>query len=443
MRRLSLVLAGLLAPACLAAQLPDPATRALGMGGAYTSLARGYEAIFWNPAMLATAGNKSFTIGLPHLVLEVGSNTYGSGDFRRYAGEYLSDAEKQELLDKISEDDSVLTLRWLGGVTPFGITIGRFGLAVAAAGDFDISVGPDAIELALFGNARRSGPGEFFTASGSGGKGWGATTVAGSLGWPFRLPMGRVAVGVTYKHIIGNFIARAEEIDSRFQVNPSFNANATGHAIYTDYSDQPEASELFGDAKAGSGFGVDVGVTWQPAGRSFTLSAVMINALGSMEWDSDRLVYERAADSISQDAGGAVRDTAVTVQHLTPAAIEADPIARDLRDRMLDQGNFARVLRVGVALRKGMLTLSGGGHLRLTEGLDRQPSRLISGGAELNLLSVLRLRAGAATNIGSTLMISGGAGLNLLGINIDASAAHIGGSERPGVVVGLGVGLMW
>ncbi|MDO8665999.1 MAG: hypothetical protein Q7J79_05265, partial [Gemmatimonadales bacterium] len=99
--------------------------------------------------------------------------------------------------------------------------------------------------------------------------------------------------------------------------------------------------------------------------------------------------------------------------------------------------------RVGVALKKGMLTLSGGGQLRLSEGLDRQPDRLISGGAELNLLSLLRLRAGAASNLGSTLMVSGGAGLQLLGVNLDFSAANISGSDRPGVVVGFGLGLMW
>ena len=65
MKRMSLVLAGLLLPALLQAQLPDPSTRALGMGGAYTSLARGYEAVAWNPAMLAAVGRPGFTIGLP------------------------------------------------------------------------------------------------------------------------------------------------------------------------------------------------------------------------------------------------------------------------------------------------------------------------------------------------------------------------------------------
>jgi hypothetical protein len=441
MRRAKLLLAGLLAPATLAAQLPDPSTRALGMGGAYTSLARGYEAVFWNPAMLATTGNKSFTIGLPHVVVEVGSNTYSFGDFRRFRGEYLSDEDKQYLLDRISADDSVLTLRWLAGVTPFGLSIGPFAVAVAASGDADLSVGPDAVELALFGNAARSGPGEFFTAAGSNGRGWAATTIAGSFAMPLRLPLGRLAVGVTGKYVIGNFIGRGAEMDSRFQVNPAFDAFAVGHAIYTDYSDRPSAGDLLGDAKAGSGWGLDLGATLQPIGRNITLSAVLVNALGSMSWDLDRMVYERRSDSLSQDASGDVSDTSLTVR-LTPETIEQDPLARQLRDQMLSQSDFARLLRVGIALRMGMLTLSGGGQLRLTEGLDRQPSQQVAGGAELNLL-ILRLRGGIATDVSNTLVLSGGVGLNLLGLNIDLSAAHIGGSERPGVTVGLGVGLMW
>ena len=119
MKRFSLVLAGLLLPAVLQAQLPDPSTRALGVGDAYTSLARGYEAVYWNPAMLAALDQPGFTIGLPHVDVEVGSNVYGFSDFRKYANSFLSDADKQALLNKMGNDSS-LTIRALGGLAPFG-----------------------------------------------------------------------------------------------------------------------------------------------------------------------------------------------------------------------------------------------------------------------------------------------------------------------------------
>ena len=167
MKRLSLVLAGLLVPALLAAQLPDPSTRALGMGDAYTSLARGYEAVFWNPSLLAAVGRPGFTIGLPHVNVEVGSNTYGFSDFRKYANSFLTTSDKQGLLDKIT--GSTLTIRTLVGAAPFGLSIGPFALMVGASGEVDGSVGKDAVRLALFGNAPRPGTSTTFSAAGSTG----------------------------------------------------------------------------------------------------------------------------------------------------------------------------------------------------------------------------------------------------------------------------------
>jgi hypothetical protein len=446
MRRTSLVLAGLLAPAALSAQLPDPSPRALAMGGAYTSLARGYEAVAWNPAMLSANGRPGLTIGLPHLSLEVGSNTYNWGDFKKYANHSLSDADKQYLLDQIGLDDSVLTVRDIAGISPFGLSIGPFAFAAGTTGDVDFSLGRDAVELALYGNAARSGPSEFFTARGSRARGWAATTLAGSFAHAFRIPAGRLSLGVTYKKTYGHGLARANETASSFGINPAFAVTAAGHAIYTNYASdfdpQGPGDILGGEGTPGSGYGVDVGGVLQLGGSRLTLSAVLVNAFGSMTWDASRFAYERATFQVVQTAGGGVQDTLIRTTLQTEAQINADPIARAYRDSVLQNSSFARVLRAGLAYRRGMLSLAAGGQLRLSEGLDRQPAQQVSGGAEYRLLHVLPLRAGVATDFKS-LILSGGTGLQLLGLNIDFSAASISGSERPGVVFGVGAGLIW
>ena len=181
-RNVSLVLAGLLVPALMQAQLPDPSTRALGMGGAYSSLARGYEAVAWNPAMLAAVGRPGFTLDLPHVNVEFGSNAFGLSDVRKYANTFLTDADKATLLGKI---DSTLTLRSMFGATPFGLSVGPFAILVGTAGQMNFGVGKDAVRLALYGNAPRVGSPSLFTAQGSNGRAWAATTIAGS----FALPM--------------------------------------------------------------------------------------------------------------------------------------------------------------------------------------------------------------------------------------------------------------
>src|SRR5881409_2061545 len=45
------------------AQLPNASAAAFGMGGNFTAVARGYEAVAWNPANLAMPGRPSVSFG--------------------------------------------------------------------------------------------------------------------------------------------------------------------------------------------------------------------------------------------------------------------------------------------------------------------------------------------------------------------------------------------
>lgn len=453
MRTTKLLIAGLVVlPTALAAQLPASFNpRSLALGGAYTSIARGWEAALSNPAMLAANGRPGFTLGLPNVSYETGSNTYTFGDFKKYANRTLNDEDKAYLLNRITQDDSVLTIRNVVGTAPAGLSIGPFALAWYTTGNVDFSMGADAVELILYGNAHRAGPGEFFTARGSGGNGWAASTIAGSFALPVaNLPLGRLAVGATYKKVLGHALGRGAELSSRFQVNPSFAVNAAGHGIYTDVgtncgsvSFSLSASSDPCSMNAGAGYGVDIGAVLQMSGRALTLSAVFVNAMGSMTWQQDRFVYERTLDSLVETPTGDVRDTSVSVR-LTGAQIDGDAIARALRDTLLAHADFSQVLRFGAALRRGgWLTLTAGGSLRLKEGLDNVPAQTLSAGGELRLLRILPLRAGISTDLANTLIFSAGSGIQLLGINVDASIASISGNDRPGVIVGVGASFIW
>ena len=445
MNRLTFVVAGLLVPAALAAQLPDPSTRALGMGEAYTALARGYEAVAWNPSLLAAAGRPGLTVGLPHLNVEVGSNTYGFSDFRKYANSFLDDATKQALYNKIT--GSTLTVRTLVGAQPFGLSIGPFALMVGTSGQVSGSVGKDAVRLAFFGNAPRPNTSSTFSAAGTTGRAWAATTAAGSFALPFPVPLGRLSVGATYKYIIGNFLGVAGDLGTQFTLNPAFSATETGQAVYTDYekgcgSFKPLSTGTCG-GKAGSGFGVDLGATLQFARGGITLSAVVVNALGSMTWDQSRMAYDwtlRQTMQLNSGRDSTTKDTSFT---LRDAQISTNAQARALRDSLLANANFARLARVGVALKSGALTLAADAQVRLKAGLDEESEKLLSAGAEYHLLGVIALRGGASTDFAGATMLSAGLGLQFLGVNLDASAASISGTERPGVRLGFGVGLIF
>jgi hypothetical protein len=445
MRRTAIVLAALLAPTALAAQLPDASPRSVALAGSYGAMARGFEAVAWNPAMLAARGRPNLTFALPRATVETGSNTFSWGDIHHYANRHLSDQDKADILAKIRNDDSTLTLHSLLGVAPLGVSIGNVGFLVAANGDGVLSAPRDAVELALYGNAHRSGPGQSFSAHGANGRAWAATTIAGSLAMPFPIPLGHLSVGATYKYVIGNFIGRASEISSSFSVNPLVQVSADGSAIYSSYASgfKPKSPGdiLGGQGKVGSGYGVDLGGALQLAGRSITVSATLVNVLGKMTWDADRLEYERGQYHAVQTDSGTVSDVWTHQILRTAAAIEADPTARAARDSLLANADFARLLRLGVALRSGPLLLSGGAQVRIKEGLDRQAEREVSGGLEYRLLGIVPLRAGLAYDIGNALTLAGGTGLDLAFFRLDFSAAAISGNVRPGVRLALGMGL--
>lgn len=444
MKRMSLVLAGLLLPALLQAQLPDPSTRAMGMGGAYTSLARGYEAVAWNPAMLGAVGRPGFTIDLPHVNFEFGSNTYGLSDVRKYANTYLSDADKATLLGKI---DTTLTLRALIGAAPFGLSIGPFAVLVGTAGQMNLGVGKDAVRLALYGNAPRAGASSLFTAQGSNGRAWLASTIAGSFALPFQLPVGHLSVGATYKYVIGHFLGSANDLGTQVTFTPLFAATEAGEAVYTNYGKCDKFSPFNTGScggRAGKGYGLDLGGTLQLAGRAITLSAVLVNVVGKMTWDASRLCYDRTLRQTTQAASGSVQDTVLLQQSLCDqSSIAQNPQAAALRDSLMANADFARLARFGFALRSGMLTVAADAQIRLKAGLDQQSTKLLSAGAEYRLLGIIPLRVGASSDFVGATMVSAGTGLQLLGINLDASIASISGTTRPGVRVGFGVGLIW
>ncbi|MFI5213713.1 MAG: DUF5723 family protein [Gemmatimonadales bacterium] len=438
MRR-TLPLALLLAPTVLAAQLPNPSLRALALGGSYTVLARGYEATGWNPASLGATGNPGFTLGLPAAQLEFGSNSYGLSDFQKYAGTTLTPADKTYLLGKI---DTSLDLRTSIGISPVGLSIANFAVSIGTATDMTLGLGKDAVDLALNGNAGRANP---FTAAGSHGNGWAATTLAASFGLPIPIPLGRLSVGATYKKIWGHALGQAAELSSAFSVNPTVNVNATGHAIYTNYTsgfDPKGVSDILGgEGSPGTGYGVDVGGILELPGH-ITIGATLVNALGSMTWQADRLTYERSAYVVTQAPNGTVTNSLVRTT-LVGAQIDGDAIAKAFKDSLLAHDSFAKVARAGVTWHLGGLLLAGEGALRLSSGLDRVPKQSVSAGAEYVLLGVLPLRAGIGTDFTQELTFSAGTGLYLGPLHLDVAASDVSSTTQAGVRVGAGLSLIF
>ena len=167
MRRLALPLvltAVLAAPA--AAQLPSASAPALGMGDNYTAIARGYNAIAWNPAMLGLPGgpNSSFTIFSVRGI--AGLDPVSAADLKSFEGTSVPASVRQEWLSRItaegSESGSAGT-----EITLMAASALRFGLQISTQLHGTADMGPGGAQLLLFGNAGRTGEAESLTLDGS------------------------------------------------------------------------------------------------------------------------------------------------------------------------------------------------------------------------------------------------------------------------------------
>jgi hypothetical protein len=95
--------------------------RSVGMAGAYTSVSKGAESVFWNPANLGFSSRSEKTLYLFSFGININNNSFDWGDYTRYNGKFLTAKDKQDILDqipaegfnlKLDADVSALSFSW-------------------------------------------------------------------------------------------------------------------------------------------------------------------------------------------------------------------------------------------------------------------------------------------------------------------------------------------
>ena len=133
----------------------------LGLGDAYTAVARGPEAIFWNPANLALTNDlPNFNFKLYSLGFNFGNNVFNIDFYNEYftgtgqedeegnkIGRELTDSDKDDILGRIPE--SGLELLGRGDFSFFGINYKNFGFSIEANAFLKASFPKDAFRMIL------------------------------------------------------------------------------------------------------------------------------------------------------------------------------------------------------------------------------------------------------------------------------------------------------
>jgi hypothetical protein len=403
-RRLALPLlftAALASPA--AAQLPSASAPALGMGDNYTAVARGFNAVSWNPAMLGLSGGplSSFTILSVRGV--AGLDPVTAGDLAAAQGEMVPASVREEWLDRIighgRESGSAGT-----EVTLIAASVLRFGVQLSTQIRGTADMGPGGAQLLLFGNAGRTGQAEDIALDGSSFNVAATSTVALGYAQPiFQRPDGGgLALGATVKYTLGHAFATGMDAGSAVTADP-LAVDLRFPIVQTD------TILDVGHLNNGGGWGLDLGLAWQ--GARWTAGVTMKNVVDTFEWDRSQLLYR---------PGVALVDTDSTVTDFDPRAYDGAPQA--LKDRV-DDLEFRPSFAAGLAFRPDhRLGLSADVRHRLGESRLGDPKDHVGVGAELRPLAWLPLRAGAAKITGGQLL-SGGFGLEVGAIAVNASVA--------------------
>ena len=334
---LSLALGAASFPGTASGQLPSASTAPLGTANNYSTLARGFTAIALNPAGLGMPGNPRFSLTFLPVQVQAGLNAISVADIAAFDELKIPVATKEEWLQSVITEGS-LALRGGFAVTELALSAGPIGFQVSTVGDVNASLGPDAVELALFGNAGRTGTARDMTLEGTSGDGWLATTAALAFGRPLpgvRIKGGRFAAGATLKYTVGHVVALVRDDGSTITANP-IGIELSLPSIAPD--------SLTGNN--GTGMGLDLGVAWE--GSTWAFSAALQNVFNSFQWNLDDFAY-RPGDVVAEV------DSTATDFDAVPAA--SAPLA--LQNELLAQ-SFGTALNLGATYRAtDQLTLTG------------------------------------------------------------------------------------
>jgi hypothetical protein len=438
MRHAGLVAALVAAPVAVSlAQLPNASAAAFGMAGNYTAMARGYEAVAWNPANLAMPGRPLFSLGIGVLGGTAGLDPVDVTAFHGFSGRVVDNATKAAWVDqaRLSGGERI---RIDGGVTPIALSVGPIGLHVGSSLFTNMNLSPDAFEAILFGNAGNSGgqPKTLdFTGTSVRSAAFTTGAVSFALPLPFQLTGGflrdeRAAFAITGKYVVGHGLVVAEDGGSTVD-GTDVQLRIPTITVLTDEYDlfaSLPTTEYKGNA--GSGMAADVSLAW--SGGPWKVGMLAENVFNAFKWDTTMLAFrpgtasKDAADSTGFDqreysnAPQALRDI-VAAQKFGPA------IALGVSFRPLSS----------LTLTADMKTYTGG-----EETIVIGPRSRFGIGAEWRILPFIPLRAGVAS-VTDGWQAAVGAGLHFLGYELGAATSirRRGVATESGLMIGvIGIG---
>jgi hypothetical protein len=382
------------------------------MAGNYSAVARGFEAIAFNPANLALGNPTAFGLSVFSAGIRTGIDPIRLSDFKSHQKLLVPVATRERWLQQIGSG------RERGGAAAdlslAALNIRNVGFQLGLVGTGEVNLNQDAAEALLFGNAGRTGTAKSFDFSGSNATGSLFGVGAMSIGIPVRTYANgdRIALGVTAKYIRG--IASGRAMDNGSTTTPD-NVNVQFPVIYTDSMHR---------GNAGSGIGMDIGASWTRERTTFSVTAR--NVLNSFGWSTTAFKSNRGEFLLDGTGSESSFDEAPYAD--APAAMRA----------AFEREKFKPELAVGVAHSAGNWLVAADASRRGSGGIEIGPNTHVGVGAEYTGVQMLALRGGVAAITGGT-QAAAGVGLHLgpTEISVGLMTRSMGSRRETGAVLSL------
>lgn len=409
------------------AQLPNASTAAFGMGGNFTAIARGYEAIRWNPANLAMPGRPLFSLGIGIGGGNTGTEPIDLGTMHKFSGNDVDSATRVSWVEQARLAGGQRG-RLDGGITPLALTVGPIGIQAGASFYSKMNLSPDAWEAFLFGNAGNNG-GQPKTLDLTGTSlRFGAISAAGAsfaLPIPINLTNGllkneRAAIGITGKYVLGNGLIIADDAGS------SFGASDIQFRLPVI---RPDTNY---DGMVGVGTGLDLGLSW--SGGPWRVGALVENVFNTFAWDTTKFAFTPGTGLVSADTSYTNFDTTLAYSE-APAEMKKIVAEQVFKPGITIGASLA--LSKSLTLTADIKQYTGG-----DEAIVFGPKSHVGVGAEWRVLPFIPLRAGVAS-VTDGWQAAAGAGLRLLGyeFGLATSVRRRGQAMESGVMFGIiGIG---
>jgi hypothetical protein len=254
--------------------------RSMGMGQAYTQVARGVESVFWNPANLGFSKNTQKI----HMMFSMGINGYNNSfdlqQYNQYNGKFLTSEDKQTILNSIPGEGFNLSLD--ADVLGLGISRGNFAFTLSGTGTSDLLLPKDPIYVLFFGNEIN----DTILLSGSDGEAFASVDLGFSHGRSvWKKGEKELLCGISLRCIRGLVYQKITEAEGEFFALET-GVNGTGNFLVQS-------------AGGGWGFGLDFGMALEYR-KNWTFGLSFIDLVNRIKWDkkTQQKIYRVQIDSL-------------------------------------------------------------------------------------------------------------------------------------------------